>query len=290
MKSIGLLILGKKGIVTLRELEKFNLLNAINFVVIGFDKSIQNDYSVEAIQFCSANKINWLKREDYIESQHKCDFIVAIGWRWLLNLKNNKLITIHDSLLPKYRGFNPLVTALIEGDKVIGATAILANNEVDSGDIITNESIEIQYPIKIEKAIDEVANLYGKILVRILKSAFLKPKPQNHSFATYSVWRNEDDYKIDWSWDAQKIARFVDAVGYPYLGAVTDYNGYSIRVKEVSVEKDLNIINRTNGKILKIDQNQPIIICGKGLIRIKLAITSAEQNEFKFDKLRVRLK
>lgn len=289
MQSIGLLILGKKGFVALKELKKFNLLNSISFAVIGIDKAIQNDYSEEIIRFCLDNNINWLKREEYIEPHHKCDFIIAIGWRWLLNLDSNKLITIHDSLLPNYRGFNPLVTALIEGDKVIGATAILANDEVDSGDIITSERVEIKYPIKIESAIDLVANLYGKIIVRIVKFDSFNPKPQNHSIATYSIWRNEEDYRIDWSWDAHKIERFVDAVGYPYLGALTSYNGYDIRIEQVKVEKDLNIINRTNGKILKIDNNQPIVVCGKGLIRVRVATIGRTKTEVKFNKLRIKL-
>jgi methionyl-tRNA formyltransferase len=45
--------------------------------------------------------------------------------------------------------------------------------------------------------------------------------PQADDFATYSIWRDEADYEIDWSSDAQAIQRFINAVGYPYAGART---------------------------------------------------------------------
>ena len=273
MKNIGLLTLGKKGLVALMSLKDDDLLSKLNFVVIAQDTSIQNDFSNEIEEFCKEYEIKWYTKQSFEKEKLSCDLLVAIGWRWLVNTDHYKLITIHDSLLPKYRGFNPLVTALIEGDKMIGATALFANEEIDSGNIISQESIEIDYPIKIQDAINKIADLYGKIVVNLLQSKELNSRPQNHAKATYSLWRNDEDYRIDWSWGAEKIIRFIDAVGYPYLGALTTYNGKDIRIIQAVQVSDVEIVNRTSGKLFKVEKKRPIIVCRKGMIQINKAVT-----------------
>ena len=66
---------------------------------------------------------------------------------------NNTLIVIHDSILPTYRGYLPLVSQLIDGQKEIGVTAILANENFDEGDIVHISKTKINYPITINDAI-----------------------------------------------------------------------------------------------------------------------------------------
>ena len=87
------------------------------------------------------------------------DYQLAIGWRWLISGTEN-LIVLHDSLLPKYRGFAPLVNSLINGEQEIGVTAIWAGPEFDAGEIIFQEKAGICYPIKIQEAIEIVSGLY----------------------------------------------------------------------------------------------------------------------------------
>ena len=39
---------------------------------------------------------------------------------------------------------------------------------------------------------------------------------QKESEATYSLWRDENDYFINWELPIKKICRFIDALGFPY--------------------------------------------------------------------------
>jgi methionyl-tRNA formyltransferase len=57
------------------------------------------------------------------------------------------LVVFHDSILPQYRGFNPLVSALINGDSRVGVTA-MGTDEFDKGDIIGQRTIAINIPSK----------------------------------------------------------------------------------------------------------------------------------------------
>ena len=78
------------------------------------------------------------------------ELALAIGWKKLIDANYQQIIVIHDSLLPKYRGWNPLLTALINGDTKIGATAIIATSQVDAGPIIAQASKSIKYPINLK--------------------------------------------------------------------------------------------------------------------------------------------
>ena len=264
---VNLYLAGNKGFTSLRNIEEI-YHKFINTVIIGRDKNIVNDYSDLIIKYCEKNFI------DYVVQNKTCnntsDYSIAIGWRFLIN-DDSKLIVFHDSILPEYRGFNPLVTSLINGDSEIGVTALKASIEYDKGEIIKQETIKISYPIKIESAIDKISSCYANLLNSIfdkILSGNLNSKPQNESLATYSLWRDKYDYKINWHYDSNTIKRFIDAVGYPYNGAFTFLDNSKIFIKDSEVISDVKISNRESGKVIFKEQNNYVIVCGKGLLKV----------------------
>lgn len=270
INKISFHILGEKGLITLNAVLN-NFPNIIGEVIYAEDSKIQNDYSNEIKSVCISANIQHYNRS--IKKQTDFKFILTIGWKWLINKKDEQTIfVIHDSLLPKYRGFAPVVNALINGESKIGATLIIASNEYDTGNIIAQKSINIKYPIKINTAIKLISELYIDLtldLVKLLaKNSEISGREQDHTKASYSLWRDEKDYFINWNNDALYIKRFVDAVGYPYLGAKTRFHNYTLTILEVDSLPDVCIENRTNGKQIFSENGLPIIVCGKGLIKI----------------------
>ncbi|OXB20771.1 hypothetical protein B0A80_17745 [Flavobacterium tructae] len=289
--NIGLFLMGKKGFKSLDFiLEKKGSFD-IKYVVCSRDNSILEDYFKDIYDLCSRNNIKFFERS-FFEDDSNVDIIFAVGWRWLMHENLNKIIVFHDALLPKYRGFNPLVTALIEGDTEIGVTALIANEKMDSGDIVGQEIIEIKYPIKIEKAIDYVSELYSVLMYKIIINYInkdLSRRVQDENEATYSLWRNNDDYRINWSESSSRIERFVNAVGFPYNFASAIYDGKEIKILEVTETQDLKIINRVPGKIFQILENKPLVICGEGILKIEKAIYLDSREEVRFNLLRVKM-
>ena len=115
---------------------------------------------------CEKEQIKWVDRscKPIIDSAYS----IAIAWRWLIPIEtHNTLIILHDSLLPKYRGFAPLVNMLINHEPSIGVTALFANEEFDRGDIICQKSDSVVYPIRIDEAIEKVSKLYVEIVLDI---------------------------------------------------------------------------------------------------------------------------
>ena len=176
-------------------------------------------------------------------------YALAISWRWIIDAGESELIVLHDSLLPRYRGFNPLVSMLINGEDRVGVTTMFATEEYDRGRVIGQSSTAITYPMKIQRAIDLVAANYADLVLGIARTLAaggeLESTPQDESRATYSLWRDEDDYHIDWTWDADRIKRFADAVGHPYKGAVARLDGRTVRVRDCDVVEDIRIENRS---------------------------------------------
>jgi methionyl-tRNA formyltransferase len=289
MNKVGLFLLGEKGYEVLLHIRSINKIQCLKFIVADRDLNIKKDYFDEIKKISSEEGVFFLTRKEKNKEICNVDFAISIGWKWILDIDN--LVVIHDSLLPKYRGFNPLVTALIEGDSTIGVSALLANSEMDKGDILFQEKVKINYPIKVQEAISLISPLYSLIVEKLLIQSFneIIQTPQNDNESSYSIWRDELDYFIDWNNDASKIARFIDAVGYPYLGARTNYMGEIIIIEEVEVVKDLFFINRSIGKIFRLDNGAPIVLCGKGLLKIKKAFYSETNKQVIFNKIRIRL-
>lgn len=293
VSSVRLYVSGKKGLSALEAFALHNK-NAIQDVIYAPDSNVTDDYSDLIKQFCQEENIPSHQRTKESEGNH--DFALCAGWRWLTPVGRSRILVIHDSVLPSYRGFNPLVTALINGDNFIGASLFEStfDGKPDSGPILLAKKSSITYPIKISTAVNIVSEIYGELITELLQSplseTLSKAKKQDDSNATYSLWRDDHDYWINWSQDSEVLERFVNAVGEPYLGARTSLQGQEIVVREVSQCEDLKIVNRTPGKVLRIEDGLPVVVCGTGLVKIHRAerIDTLEP-VLPFSRLRTRL-
>ena len=78
----------------------------------------------------------------------RVDLIVLAGWMRIISPDfirafPNRIINIHPSLLPKYKGLNAVQQALDSGDAVSGCTVHYVTDELDSGKIINQEIVPI---------------------------------------------------------------------------------------------------------------------------------------------------
>ncbi|MCG8400153.1 MAG: methionyl-tRNA formyltransferase [Firmicutes bacterium] len=262
--------MNKKGYIALEHFIKKYGLERIECVISTKDKGLVNDYSRQINVLVLAHQIDFYERDGNFKINS--NYIFAIGWRWLIPFKG-KLIVFHDSLLPKYRGFAPLVNQLINRENKIGVTALLASKEYDRGDIIEQRYISISYPIKIEEVINQLTPMYSELVIKIYnnirKVREIKAYKQNETESSYSLWRDEDDYRINWGKGSDEIKRFIAEVGYPYLGTSTLVENKKVRVLEAEIVSDQVVKNRTPGKVIFSDGIYPIIVCGQGLLKVK---------------------
>lgn len=295
MANICFFLMTEKGYITLKDFLSEFESSQVAFVVSSKDNNVKEDYFDKIKELCEQNKVPFYSRSTFnLFEVHDEMLKVAIGWRWLIE-DNNNLIVLHDSLLPRYRGFAPLVSALINGDEEVGVSAIWADKDYDKGDILMQKKINITYPVKIETVINSISKLYSQIVIEIFKKKLsgspIVGIPQDDNFSTYSLWRDEEDYYINWHWDADSIQRKVNALGFPYMGAKTFIGKEQATVYEVKVVTDVIVEHRQDsvGKVIFVIDGFPVVVCGKGLLLIKELVNSKTGSSLiPTKKLRVR--
>ena len=118
------------------------------------------------------------KDEDLIIRYFKgldVDYIVLAGWMRILSSHfiqsfPDKIINIHPSLLPKYKGLDPIQRALDNGDDVTGCTVHMVTEELDSGKILMQEEIDIHPHDTLESVTRAVHQAEHRILPQTLRN------------------------------------------------------------------------------------------------------------------------
>lgn len=298
LNSIILCLATEKGLAVAKSLQRYR--SDYTFTICTFREKkaecFQDRILTEARRYGIRHVTlpEWRDSGAKILCEVNADAIICVGWRYLVpdevaKLVNGNVIVAHDSLLPKLRGFSPLPTALICGEKQTGVTFLRASATVDAGAIYWQKSISIDDDDTIRDLIQKTIPLYIEGVEAALNGAFSDPFPQNEANATYSVWRGQDDYALDWSLSADCICRTIRALGSPYLGARTHLGGREVIVAKATVFSDLPFAIRQPGKVWSLDEEGcPIVICGEGLLRIDNAIFADGQSLIPMNRLRVR--
>jgi len=286
--KIALLVAGPKGLNFLERFpRRFEVTQVISYASRGF----QLDTCAAIREICRSRGYAYVDRREFLGPPDNGDVILLAGWQHLEDFASKNAIVFHDSLLPQLRGFNPTVTAMIAGATQLGVTAFAPGSEVDAGPIYGQEAIAVAYPLTILKAYEYLGIAYAALAERLLDEISHGPLPfreQDFSAATYSLLRDEDDYWIDWSASAAQIRRFVDAVGWPYLGAKTTMGGRVIRIVRVEEAPDLTFPLRQHGKLWPSSGGNPFVICGYGMLNI-LEAHDENGKPVTFNAIRLRL-
>ncbi len=96
------------------------------------------------------------------------DYVVLAGYKRIIcgeiiDLFKNKIINIHPSLLPLYKGLNGIEKSFDMKDKYTGVTIHLINKEIDSGTILFQKSLKIKKDWKLndlEREIHKIEHTY----------------------------------------------------------------------------------------------------------------------------------
>jgi methionyl-tRNA formyltransferase len=173
------------------------------------------------------------------------DVIVVNSWyTWmpaeLYNLPPHGTLNLHDSLLPKFTGFSPVLWALISGETEFGLTIHRMDDGLDTGDILVQHSLPIgPTETGTELVLRGMELIPGALreALTALESRTARWRPQNKADRTYFHKRSERDSFIDWTWPAEDLDRFVRALSDPYPRAFTFYRGERIEVLEARVSE-----------------------------------------------------
>ena len=151
---------------------------------------ISNKKNAAGLKFAKKNKIPFMlisklflkpeqKKLAQVLKSNNIKLICLAGFMkilspYFLNLFKNKIINVHPSLLPKYKGLNTHYRALKAKEKFSGCTIHFVSKKLDSGKIIAKKKVKIlkkDTPIKLEKRVLKEENkLYPRALEKLIRS------------------------------------------------------------------------------------------------------------------------
>lgn len=271
----------KFALQTLDILYKDENIN-LKLVVSGKDKRrSRNKFSPTPVKkYAEDNGImvetpDSVNTEDFVNmlKDLEIDYIVVVAFGQLIkdvlldNFKD-KIINLHPSLLPLYRGASPMQFTLLNGDEKTATTAMLIEKAMDSGDIL------IQREMDIDPSDDyfDLEDKLGKIGAEAIRDALLNFDQvyenrivQDDEKATYCTKIDKEMGRIDWNRTSRQILDQIRAlVGFPV--AFFDYKGQNAKVHKAS----LGDLKGKPGEILAANKKDKIVIgTGDGSIRIE---------------------
>lgn len=196
------------------------------------------------------------------------DLIVANNWRtWLppeiFALPRHGTLNVHDSLLPAYAGFSPLIWALINGEPEVGVTAHLMNAELDAGDIVVQRAVPVGPKDTTTDLFHRTVDLIAPITteaISLIETGNVVPIAQDRSKASFFHKRAPRDSLIDWTWPAEDIERLVRAQSDPYPNAFAYHRGEQLRIAAASVSA--GHYGGTPGRIFIKEGDGVVIVAG----------------------------
>ncbi len=196
------------------------------------------------------------------------DVIVATNWRtWIppqiFTAPRLGTLNVHDSLLPAYAGFAPLLWALINGETEVGVTAHMMDEDLDAGDIVLQWAVPVGPTDTTTDLFYKTLDLFGPIVIQglaELESGRTDWVRQDRSKASFFHKRSEEDSRIDWTWSAQELERLVRAQSDPYPNAFTHHRGQRIRVIGARVSN--RRYGGTPGRIFIREDDAIVIVAG----------------------------
>ncbi|MBI2823280.1 MAG: hypothetical protein HYX69_01165 [Planctomycetia bacterium] len=208
------------------------------------------------------------------------DVILCMGWRTLIPMSVLDAvprggIAVHDSLLPRLRGFAPTNWGLILGHDRLGATLFRLSDEVDAGEIYFQEAIVPESRESYSSVQEKIAEVAVRLFDRYLdacRAGTLVAQPKRDEKATYACARAPADGEIDWRSSSAAIDRLIRALGPPAPGAFTFVRGAPLYILDAHpAPHPRNYEGRIPGRIVDRDaaRGSVDVLCGEGMLRVE---------------------
>lgn len=268
--------IGLKSLEYLNNSDKFNVLA----VVTQPDKPAGRGHKITMSpikQYALANNIpvfqpKSIRKEPEIQNELKKlspDFFVTFAFGQILSqdvldIPKFATINLHASLLPKYRGANPIQRAIINGDKETGICTMITELGLDCGDVCLREVIKIPDDMTCVDLFNVISEkspvLIEKTLIGLVDKT-LTPQKQSEDGVCMANKLTKEETQIDWTKSAEDIHNLVRGI-YKSPSAYFIYNGKIIKVLETKVIKE----DGDCAKFIKVSKDGVEVGCGKDCI------------------------
>jgi len=184
----------------------------------------------------------------------------------LLDAVEGRALNVHPSLLPRWRGAEPVAHAILAGDEATGVTLMEGTGALDAGAIVTQERVGIDDAETTGELELRLALLGARLLERDLLGYLagdVRPVPQDASLVTWAPKLDPARGQLDASAPAADLALRVRAYT-PDPGAYSFYRGTRLGILRASAAPGAAAEPGT----LRLDAGTPEVATGSGWLRL----------------------
>lgn len=203
----------------------------------GKDFSFIKSFKLKEIKARSVNSKEFYKAALKLNP----DIILVGSWsekfkKPIINLPKVGTINCHPSLLPKYRGPNPYIRVIMNGEKETGITFHLMDEHLDTGPILLQKKIEILQGFKgdtgesLKNKCCALAKTAVAELLTTMDNEMIIPINQNEKEASYYPQISEKDILIDFNKYSVQINALLRALT-PWQPAYIAHKNSFLQVK-----------------------------------------------------------
>ncbi|MDD3593805.1 MAG: methionyl-tRNA formyltransferase [Candidatus Gastranaerophilales bacterium] len=216
------------------------------------------------------------------------DFLITVAFgqilsQEVLDIPKYGTVNLHASLLPKYRGANPIARAIANGETETGVTTMLTSIGVDEGHILQVRKFGIGPDDTTLDLAIKIADIGGEILHTSmigLANGHIIPQQQNHSEATFAPKFSKEEFIIDFNKSAREIHNLTRAL-CPRPNSQTTFNGVLLKITETKV-----IDRQTSaspGEIIQVAKEGVYVATGDGVLLISRIKPESKKEMNAFD-------
>ncbi|CAH8283388.1 methionyl-tRNA formyltransferase [Mariniflexile fucanivorans] len=220
-----------------------------------------------------------LKKEEFLNELKSlnANLQIVVAFRMLpkvvWQMPEYGTFNLHASLLPHYRGAAPINWAIINGETKTGVSTFFIDEKIDTGDMILQESIEINPEENAGSLHDKLMITGSQLVLKTVESIqneSVKTIPQTDSSEIKTAYKlDRDNCKIDWNDSLENIYNLIRGLS-PYPAAwCTLINGEeNLDVKIYTADKESTPHNYSNGTIISTKKELKVAV-SNGYIFIK---------------------
>lgn len=188
--------------------------------------------------------------------------------RSVLDIPKHGCINIHASLLPRWRGAAPIHRAIEAGDAATGVTIMQMEEGLDTGPMLSMQSLPIADDDTTGSLHDKLALLGAEMIVETLarlQHGDLPATPQPETGVTYAAKIAKDEAQLDFRQPALVLSRKIRAFN-PFPGAFGIYDNVSLKLWQAEVVAQSG--HAEPGQIIRADGEGVVIACGTDALRV----------------------
>lgn len=164
----------------------------------------------EVYLFCLKEKLPVLELKNFEELKKEIQLIKPLGGviagfgkiipKEIIEIFPKGILNIHPSLLPKYRGPNPIRETILNGDQETGITIFIIDELVDHGPIIAQETIFLkgnETYLELEETLGKLGGYKLREIIEDYLEGKIEAKAQDETKATYTKKISFEDGYLD---------------------------------------------------------------------------------------------